>query len=348
MSKFSSGDRRENRENQSEQRFLLVRLSSLGDVIHALPAASALRDTFPNARIDWIIDPRWKRLLEGNPDLTEVIPHKGKSPAGIASSIRKLRDSRYTCAIDFQGLYKSALLAFLSGAPRRVGFQSSYAREGLVSALYTDRLNPRGAHKVEHNLTLAAGAGAKIGRPRFPLTIRAPEEDVVTRELHERRVDDFYVLNPGGGWVSKCWPAERYGQLHRRLANRHGWRGIVTIGPGEEHLAREVIQAAHMRTPLVIPLPIGPLMALLQRAKLVISADTGPLHLASALGTPVVGLFGPTDPARNGPFSAADISVRNPQFSITTYRRGASYSPAMLSITVDQVMDAVEQRMGLS
>jgi heptosyltransferase-1 len=348
MSDFSSDNPPQNRENCSEQRFLLVRLSSLGDVIHALPAASALRDTFPAARIDWIIDPRWKRLLEGNPDLTEVIAHNGKSPLGIASSLGKLRDSRYTCAIDFQGLYKSALLAFFSGAPRRVGFQSSYAREGLVSALYTDRVNPRGAHKVEHNLTLAERAGAKIGRPRFPLAIRAPEEEVVTRELNERGISEFYVLNPGGGWTSKCWPAERYGQLHHRLANRYGWRGIVTIGPGEERLAHDVIQAAGSPAPVAIPLPLGPLMALLRRAKLVVSADTGPLHLASALGTPVVGLFGPTDPARNGSFSTADISLRNPRFSITTYRRGASYSPAMLSITVDQVADAVEQRMGLS
>lgn len=348
MPEFPSDNPRANRDNHSKDRFLLVRLSSLGDVVHALPAASALRDTFPAARIDWIIDPRWKRLLEGNPDLTEVIAHNGKSPAGVASSVRKLRGSRYTCAVDFQGLYKSAALAFFSGAPRRVGFQSSYAREGWVSALYTDRLNPRGAHKVEHNLTLAERVGAKIGKPRFPLAIRVPEEEVVTRELNERGITEFYVLNPGGGWLSKCWPAERYGQLHRRLANRHGWRGVVTFGPGEESLAQEVIQAAGNPAPVAIPLPLGPLMALLRRAKLVISADTGPLHLASALGTPVVGLFGPTDPARNGPFSEADISVRNPRFSITTYRRGASYSPAMLSITVDQVMDALEQRMGLA
>ena len=118
-------------------RFLLVRLSSLGDVIHALPAASALRDAFPEARIDWVIDARWQRLLEGNPDLNEVIAFDRKQAGGLSSAIRKLRAAQYTCAIDFQGLYKSALLALASGAPRRIGFQSSYAREGLVAGFCT-------------------------------------------------------------------------------------------------------------------------------------------------------------------------------------------------------------------
>ncbi|HKD63088.1 MAG TPA: glycosyltransferase family 9 protein [Candidatus Acidoferrales bacterium] len=327
-------------------RFLLVRLSSLGDVVHAVPAASGLRDAFPEAQIDWVIDARWQRLLEGNPDLNEVIVYDRRKSGGLSSSIRKLRAARYTCAIDFQGLYKSALLALASGAPRRIGFQSSYAREGLVSMLYTDHVNPRGPHKVDHNRTLVERAGAHLAAPRFPLAIRPEDDELVVRELQSRSITDFYVLNPGGGWVSKCWPAERYGELHRQLATRHGWRGVVTVGPGEENLARDLIRAAGDSAPVAIPLALGPLMALLRRAKLIVSGDTGPLHLASALGTPVVGLFGPTDPARNGPFSPGDISVRNPRHSITTYARGASYSPAMLSITIDQVVDAVERRMG--
>src|ERR1700720_4894589 len=156
-------------ENRSEHRFLLVRLSSLGDVVHALPAASALRDTFPEAQIDWVIYARWQRLLEGNPDLNEVITYDRRRAGALSSSIPKLRAARYTCAIDFQGLYKSALLALASGAPRRIGFQSSYAREGLVAGFYTDRLNPHGPHKVDHNCTLVEGAGAQLGLPRFPL-----------------------------------------------------------------------------------------------------------------------------------------------------------------------------------
>lgn len=325
-----------------DQRFLLVRLGSLGDIIHALPAASALRDAFPEARIDWLIEPKWRRLLEGNPDLTEIIPLEKKSASGLISTIRKLRAARYTCAIDFQGLYKSALPAFASGAPRRIGFPSTYAREGFASMFYTDKINPRGAHKVDHNLTLAeaAGAAARTSSPRFPLTLRPEDEKQVTQELARHNIADFYVLNPGGGWRSKCWPPERYGELHHRLAAQLGWRSVISFGPGEERLAQELVSAAGTLPPVVLPLGLGPLMALLRRAKFVVSADTGPLHLASALGTPVVGLYGPTDPARNGPYGGTSVVIRNPSKSETTYRRGASYSSPMLSITVDQVADA--------
>jgi heptosyltransferase I len=328
-----------------DARFLLVRLGSLGDIIHALPAASALRDAFPQCRIDWLIEPQWRRLLEGNPDLTEIISFEKKTAGGLITTLRKLRAARYTCAIDFQGLYKSALPAYASGAPRRIGFASTYAREGFASIFYTDKINPRGAHKVEHNLTLAEAAGARTSAPRFPLTLRPEDEKQVTQELARYNVGDFYVLNPGGGWRSKCWPPERFGELHHRLAVQHGWRAIISFGPGEEKLAQELISAAGSQPPIAIPYGLGPLMALLRRAKFVVSADTGPLHLASALGTPVVGLFGPTDPARNGPYSiqsqTQSIVIRNPSESETTYRRGASYSSPMLSITVDQVTDAV-------
>jgi len=329
----------------AEPRFLLFRMSALGDIVHALPAAAALRDTFPEARIDWLVDAKWERLLKGNPDLTGVISLDGRSAGGIAESVRKLRVGNYSCAIDFQGLYKSAILGFASGASRRIGFQSSYAREGPVAMLYTERVNPRGAHKVEHNLTLAGRAGARRTSPRFPLAICAEDEENVRRELSEKGMADFYVLNPGGGWRSKCWPPARYGNLHRVLVERHGWRGIVTFGPGEEKLAQEVMQGAGKEPPPAIPFGLGPLLALLRRARFVVSADTGPLHLAAALGTPVVGIYGPTDPARNGPYSRDDVVLRNLRYAETTYRRGPSYSPAMLSITVEEVVEAVEKRL---
>jgi len=327
------------------QRFLLIRLGSMGDVIHALPAAAALHDTIPDAGIDWVIDPKWSRLLEGNPTITNAIALDRKSTVKILAGLAQMRAAKYTCAIDFQALYKSAVIAFASGAHRRIGFQSSYAREGMAALFYTERLNPRGAHKVEHNLTLVERAGAKPSKPRFPLTIHPEDEKVTATELTRNNLEDFFVLNPGGGWQSKCWPAARYGVLHHKLFERYGWRGVVSFGPGEEALAQEVVSAARNPSPIAIPLGIGPLMALMRRAKFVVSADTGPLHLASALGAPVIGLFGPTDPSRNGPFSADDVTVRNLRASVTTYRRGKSYSTSMLSITVDQVVDAVERRL---
>lgn len=332
----------------ADPKFLLVRMGSMGDIIHALPAAAALRDTFPAAQIDWAVDPRWMRLLKNNPDLTRVIPVDRRSPAGLLGTLKAVRSPRHTCAIDFQALYKSALLAFFSRAPRRIGFTGSYAREGLASILYTEHHNPRGPHKVDHNLTLAFAAGAqKPQSVRFPLIVEPEDAYVAAQELARHGLDAFFVLNPGGGWVSKCWPAERYGELHRQLISRFGpWRGVITFGPGEENLARAVIRAAGNPAPVALPLAPGPLMALLRRARFVVSADTGPLHLASALGAPVVGLYGPTDPARNGPYSCAHLDVvRNPHASITSYNRERSYSPSMLSITVDQVVDAVLLRL---
>jgi len=331
----------------ADPRFLLIRLGSLGDIIHALPAASALRDAFPEARIDWAVEPRWARLLEGNPDISNVISVDRKSAGGIARTVQMLRSAKYDCAIDFQALYKSGILAYASGAARRVGFQGSYARERLAVLFYTDCLNPRGPHKVDHNLALVQRVGAKKAEPRFPLAVQPEDEQVLARELAAHKLGEYYVLNPGGGWQSKCWPPERYGELSRELSRRFGWRGVVSIGPGEEHLAMRVIEAAGDSSPVSISLGLGPLMPLLKRAKFVVSADTGPLHLAAALGAPVVGLFGPTDPSRNGPYSSRDVVVRNPRSCETTYRRGKDYAPSMLSISVEQVVDAVLRRMEL-
>jgi heptosyltransferase I len=331
----------------ADPRFLLVRLGSLGDIVHTLPAAAALRDTFSGARIDWVVDRKWSRLLEGNPDLTEVIALNRSSPASTAGVVRHLRANKYSCAVDFQALYKSALISFGSAAPRRIGFQSSYAREGLAALLYTERYNPSGPHKVDHNLTLVQAAGAKKTAPRFPLAIYPQDEQEAAGALSAAGLGEYFVLNPGGGWRSKCWPAERYGELHKKLAERHGWRGVVTFGPGEEALAQQLSTAAGQPAPVPMTPGFGPLLAVLRRANFIVSADTGPLHLAAALGTRAVGLYGPTDPARNGPYSSGDVIVRNSHFSETTYNRGASHSRAMLSITVEQVLDAVERRLGL-
>lgn len=322
-----------------------MRLGSLGDIVHALPAASALRESFPGALIDWVVDKKWARLLEGNPDISNVIALDRKSAEGIRGTAHKLRSANYSCAIDFQALYKSAILPFWARVPRRIGFKSSYAREGLAALLYTRTLNPRGPHKVDHNLTLIESVGAQASSVRFPLAVRAEDEEIASRVLATHNLADFFVLNPGGGWRSKCWPAERYGELHRLLYESRGWRGILTFGPGEKELAEQAKRAARDSPLAPIEVGLGPLMALLRRAKFVVSADTGPLHLASALGAPTVGLFGPTDPARNGPFSPDDVSVRNPGASVTTYKRGKDFAASMLSIKVEQVVDAIDTRL---
>jgi heptosyltransferase-1 len=335
----------------TESKFLVVRLGSMGDIIHALPAARALRQAFPAAPLDWVVDFRWRPILDQVPFVNSILSFDRRSWRDIRRTVAELRRARYACVIDFQGLYKSALLARLSGAPRRVGFARSHARESGAALFYTDRVAPAAAHVVMQNLALAERAGAQacgsLAAAEFPLRIPPEAAAMVARIIGKEGVQDYFVLSPGGGWKSKCWPPERYGELHRRLASRLGCRGLVTFGPGERALAEGVLQAAGEPAPLVLDLDLPELMAALRGARVFIGGDTGPLHLAAALRTPVVGLYGPTDPARNGPYSPADIVVRNATPEQTTYRRGSEISPAMLSITVDQVEHAVARRLGL-
>jgi heptosyltransferase-1 len=328
-------------------RFLIVRLGSLGDIIHTLPAVAALRESFPLARIDWLVESKWRAILEGNRDLNRVISFDRRRVAGVVETVASLRRTQYTCAIDFQSLYKSALLGFLSGAEERLGFDRAYAREGLATLLYTRRIHPSGMHKVEHNLSLAVAAVAvapSLARFAFPESADADEwADAKIRELGGR---DFYVVSPGGGWRSKCWPAERYGALHSEISRRMGLQGIVSFGPGEEKLAEAAVAAADSNTLFPVAMDLPQLMAVLRRARFFVAADTGPLHVASALGTPVVGLFGPTDPARNGPYGGVSVVVRKAEAGETTYKRGASYSPAMMRIEVSDVIAAIDRLLG--
>jgi len=327
-----------------ERRFLIVRLGSLGDIIHTLPAAAALRDSFPDAQIDWVVESKWRAILEGNCDLNRVICLDRGRASGVVATVKSLRSANYNCAIDFQSLYKSALLAFASGASERLGFDREYAREGLATLFYTRRIHPTGTHKVEHNLALAVAAGAAMPKvARFTLPALAEAEQWADRKLSGLEAKGFYVLSPGGGWRSKCWAADRYGDLHREISSQLGLQGIVSFGPGEENLADEVVAASGLRAPIPLEMDLPHLMAALRRAKFLVAADTGPLHLASALGTPVVGLFGPTDPARNGPYGKAAIVVRKAEAGETTYKRGASYSPAMMRIEVSDVMAAIDR-----
>jgi len=314
--------------------------------VHTLPAVAALRSSFPEARIDWVVERKWSALLDLVVGVNEVIP-LDRTFTGFLKCIRRLRSARYACAVDFQGLYKSAVLARLSGASRRVGFDGSVAREPGAAWFYTDRVRPTGRHVAEMNLCLAERAGAAPEAAlRFPL--RVPEEEIGC--MHDRLaaegVTAHFVVSPGGGWKSKCWPPERYGALCAELWRRYGLRAVVNAGPGENSLAAAVVEAATPAEPVVLRPSLKELAALLAGAKLMVAADTGPLHLAAALGTPVVALFGPTDPERNGP-RPGGIVVRNASAEATTYKRGDVYSAAMLSLTVDQVVAAAAQQMSV-
>lgn len=330
----------------AEERWLIVRLGSLGDIVHTLPAAAALHEARPAAHLGWVVESRWQPLLAGNPDVQEVVVLDRADWGAVRACVARLRAARYTCALDFQGLYKSALLARLSGAPRRIGWSSRYAREGGAAWFYTERVVPAGRHIVDQNLSLARAAGARPAAARFPLRVAPEAEARVAQRLEACGVQDFFLLSPGGGWRSKCWPPQRYGELHRRLAERYGLRGIVNCGPGEAALADAVRAEAGAPEPLVCSLDLAELMAALRRARFFVGGDTGPLHLAVALGTPVIGLYGPTDPARNGPYASADVVISNARPEERTYRRSETHADSMLAISVAQVLDGVARRLG--
>ncbi|HEV8383770.1 MAG TPA: glycosyltransferase family 9 protein [Candidatus Acidoferrales bacterium] len=334
-----------------EERFLVVRLGSLGDIVHTLPAVHALREQFPNAQIDWLVESKWRALVAGNPDVNDIILLDRSTWRGVISCVAKLRGRKYSCAIDFQGLYKSAVLARLSGAPRRIGFERPFLREPGAASFYTECVIPAVRHVVDQNIAIVQKLGAGRGKAIFPLNISDEAAHAVALQLNAQSVKKYFVLSPGGGWLSKCWPAEQYGHLHRRLTSLPafaGCRGVVNFGPSERKLAEAVRLVAGEPEPLLLATDLPQLMALVRRAEFFVGGDSGPLHLAVALGTPVVGLYGPTDPARNGPYSPADIVVRNARPEETTYKRHNVPAPSMLSITVDQVVAAVLQRMGIS
>jgi heptosyltransferase I len=329
------------------QSFLVVRLSSLGDIVHTVPAVVALRESFPAARIDWVVDQRWAQLVSMVQGIDAVIP-LSRSPLGVASCVRRLRATRYPCVVDYQGLYRSAVLTWSSGGTRTIGFDRSAAREPGASLFYSERVVPSGRHVAEMNADLSVRAGAQAPRKlQFPL--RVPEGEIrrVSENMAREGAADYVVVSPGGGWVSKCWTPDRYGELCAELWRRHGLRAIVNVSPSQGDLARKVQSAAGDAKPIAVSPPLPELAALLLGARLVVGADTGPVHLAAALGTRVVALFGPTDPARNGPLPSGAV-LRNASGDESTYKRGKDYSETMLSVSVEQVMEVAEREMSLA
>jgi heptosyltransferase-1 len=340
------------------ERLLIVRLSAMGDVIHTLPAAQALREAFPNAMIGWLIEERWAELLcaPGTPrrgprstqrplaDWVHTVDLRGwgkslftvSTTEQIARVWNDVRSVRYDVAIDLQGAIRSALLARWSGA--RVVYGAAEARESPASLWYTRPVIVRGAHVIEQNLSVAEAAAQ---RALAPLSVELPRhresEEYISRRLKDEATGEFAILNPGAGWGAKRWPAERYSRVACALG-ASGVPSIVNYGPGEEDLAREVERASE-GTATAVKTSISQLIALTRRANMFLGGDTGPLHLAAALHVPVVAIFGPTDPARNGPYGTAGVVLRNPA-SPTTHARNPHPDEGMLEITVDAVVEA--------
>ena len=325
----------------AEAKFLVVRLGSLGDIVHAFPAVSGLRQSFPNSEIVWLTHPKWEALVRAGGLANEVWTVDTRDWSSLRSILARIRRHPFRAAIDYQGLWKSAALPFLAGVPRRIGFSSQTVREAGVPMLYTDRVRVDAtAHVSDQNGELTARAGGKFAVGQVELKIPPEEVASVKGTLQKMGIGEYIVLSPGGGWRSKCWPAERYGQLAGRIQQEFQTRCVINAGPGEEDLVKPVLAAAENAQPFLYNGSLGQLMALLKNASAVVAGDTGPLHLADALGTPVAAIFGPTDPARNGPYHKFGVVLRW-QGAATTYKRGSEPDESLTHISVDEVISAL-------
>jgi len=309
---------------------LVVRLGSMGDVIHALPAVATLKHSFPGHHVSWVVDPRWACLLDGNPFVDQVVLLDRRTLSGIKQAWRELRARRYTLAVDFQGLCKSALAASCARPDRIYGFHQSQAREPVAALFYSKRVRTRAAHVVDRNLELAAAAGASSILYSFPLPTGCAEGELPA--------GDFVLASPFAGWAGKQWPLEYYSVLAQRLQQELGLP-LVLNGPPQAagRFARVAGAVAYASS-------IPGLIHATRRATAVVGIDSGPLHLAAALDKPGVAVFGPTDPARNGPYGKSFTVLRAPG-AATTYKRRQEIDPSMRDISPDAVLTALKARL---
>ena len=344
-------------QNQHLESVLIVRLGAMGDVIHALPVVTALRKASPGMTLGWLIEERWVELLctlrspRSGPrspqrpliDRVHSVDTAGWRRAPISfhtwqqMAVRwsEVRGIHYEAVIDLQGAIRSAVFARWSGAPVIIG--SAQPRENAASMFYTSKvLTTANSHVVEQGFELARAISPSLAADS---AIELPvDQDAETRVgALLAGVRDFAILNPGAGWGAKRWPAERYAEVARELA-ADGLTSFVNHGPGEEELASS-LETASQGAARKIACSISELIALTRRARLFVGGDTGPLHLAAALNIPVVAIFGPTNPARNGPFRAKSIVLRSAN-SVTDHSRYGDPELGLLEIKASEVVAA--------
>jgi len=305
-------------------RILVVRLGALGDIIHTLPAAASLKHSHQGSRLTWIVEPRWAPLLEQNPFVDRVVFLQRDSPAGLLRSWRALRAEGYDLAIDFQGLLKSALVASAAHPERIFGFHQTQVRERAAALFYSDKVSSSQAHVVDRNLDLAAAAGAANPLRTFPMPSGRPEGELPA--------GDFVLASPLAGWRAKQWPIEHYRELAARLRRELAIPLVINGPPGS---GLPLIEGAVTHVS-----GLAGLIDATRRATAIVGVDSGPLHIAAALGKPGVAIFGPTDPARNGPYGDS-LKVLRSAAAATTYKRGAAISESMRSIAPDEVFEAL-------
>jgi heptosyltransferase-1 len=331
----------------AEPRVLIVRVGAMGDVLHALPAVTALRKARPHWIIDWVVDDRWAPLLEANGfggPVVDVAFHvairEWKKKPFTWSTARELLEfrnlrGRYDFVVDMQGTLRSAAIGRLAGGSTLAGYADP--REALAAKLYGRSIRRQGVHVVEQGAALLAEA---CGLALEPIAPEFPKDETAERWaatlVGDRKV---CVLAPGAGWGAKQWPAQRFGELAQRL-RESGYRCLVSAAREGEPLSAEVVAQSNGAAETVVCDMAG-LIALVRRAQLFVGGDSGPMHLAAALGVPVVALFGPTDPLRNGPWGPGRKTVVRDSASVTSYKRRAELDPGLARVNVERVMEAV-------
>jgi heptosyltransferase I len=341
--------------NDEQTRVLIVRLGAMGDILHALPAVSALRQAHPKWYLGWAVEPRWQALLRSDDQMplvnrTHLVkakdwarsPFRSQTLRELRTLRRELRAERYDVCIDLQGAVRSALAGRLAAAPRMIG--EDQPREWPARFLFGERVRTKGVHVIEQAVEVCAAAAGEPLTPILPpLPVNREAElwaDEVLRGAGHRPV---ILLSPGAGWGAKRWPAERYGAVAGDL-ERQGCMVLVNAGPLEQAIAAEVVRASGGVTQAP-QFTLERLIALTRRVCLVIAGDTGPLHLACALGKPVVGIYGPTDPSRNGPFGVPFRVLRHPE-SKRDHTRHAEPEAGLLTIAPDEVVAAAKDLLG--
>ncbi len=344
---------------QSSFRLLVVRLGAMGDILHALPAVTALRQAHPFWHIGWVVEPRWQALLStGNSQsrgsAMPVVdrlhfaasrawkrhPLNGKTLSQIKELRRELRAAQYDAVLDLQGAIRSAVIGRMTGCVRRIG--EARPREWPAHWCFTERIATHGAHVIEQDVELASAVAGDPLTAMAPLLPVDPEAeswcgDWLAEHVAPAEAGPLALIIPGAGWGAKRWPPERYAAIARGLKDR-GMQVLVNAAPGEESLAAPI--AAGGAIPVTTTLP--QLIALTRRIALCVGGDTGPIHLASALGRPVVGIYGPTDPSRNGPYGTRARVLRSPDSRRDHSRRDAP-EPGLLTITPEDVLKAADE-----
>lgn len=332
-------------------RILIVKLGSIGDVVHSLPSLAFIHERLPGAKVSWIVEGKSYEILAGNPMLDRIFLLRRTGLKDFFNVANDLRSARMDIAMDFQGLLKSAFVAFLSGAKERVGFSANALREPESRVFLTRQIEiPEKTHVIKKNLLLVKET-FKLGS--LPDELKFP---IFTDEVHKKEANsviekvgtDFVVVNPSAGWKTKIWNFERFGALIDRVWEELGLNSVISVARDEYELATKVLRSSWTGKATIAVLSLKGFYELVKKARIYIGGDTGPTHIAVAAGTPVVSIFGPTEWWRNGSPYREDVCLEREDIPcrVNCHRRSCSNWICM-NISVEQVFRAVRERLCL-